>query len=64
MRVALTTKDFAKAVAFYRDGLGLGAGDLWTAHGRAQILGAGRATLEVFDEQQAQSVDQKKWAGV
>jgi lactoylglutathione lyase len=58
MRVALTTDDWEKAIAFYRDGLGMDTGTLWTEHGKAQIFSAGRATLEVFDHKQAESVDQ------
>jgi catechol 2,3-dioxygenase-like lactoylglutathione lyase family enzyme len=58
LRVALTVEDFEKAMVFYRDGLGLEPGSLWTDHGQAQIFGAGRATLEVFDQRQANSVDQ------
>ncbi|MEX1071335.1 MAG: VOC family protein [Anaerolineales bacterium] len=58
MRVALTTEEFEKAVTFYRDGIGLDAGALWTEHGMAQLLLAGRATLEIFDEKQANSIDQ------
>lgn len=58
LRVAVTVEDFERAIAFYRDGLGLNPGDLWTDHGRAQIFSAGRATLEVFDTTQANSVDQ------
>jgi methylmalonyl-CoA/ethylmalonyl-CoA epimerase len=57
-RVALTVEDFDAAIRFYRDGLGLDPGELWTEHGRAQIFAAGRATLEVFDAKQADSVDQ------
>jgi lactoylglutathione lyase len=57
LRVALTVDDFDRAIAFYRDGLGLDVGELWTDHGQAQIFGAGRATLEVFDPTQAASVD-------
>ena len=57
-RVALTVEDFDAAIRFYRDGLGLDPGELWTEHGQAQIFVAGRATLEVFDAKQADSVDQ------
>lgn len=32
-RVALTTEAFENVVAFYRDGLGLDPGDLWTEEG-------------------------------
>lgn len=58
MRVALTVDDFHKVVAFYRDGLGLDAGDLWTDHGNGQLFYAGRATLEIFDPTHAAAVDQ------
>ena len=57
-RVALTTEDFDRAVVFYRDGLGLDPGELWTDNGRGQMFWAGRATLEIFDPAYAASVDQ------
>lgn len=57
MRVALTVREFEAAVAFYRDGLGLSEEAIWTSHRQAVMLGAGMATLEVFDERQAASVD-------
>ena len=57
-RVALTTEDFERAVAFYRDGLGLEPGELWTDNGRGQMFFAGRATLEIFDPDYANGVDQ------
>ena len=58
MRVALTTEQWEQLVAFYRDGLGLDPGELWTEHGRGQIFHAGRATLEIFDEGHAAAVDE------
>jgi len=58
MRVALTVEDFHAVVAFYRDGLGLEPGEIWTEHGQGQIFGAGRATLEIFDPAHAASIDQ------
>jgi catechol 2,3-dioxygenase-like lactoylglutathione lyase family enzyme len=58
LRVALTVDDFNAVVAFYRDGLGLDPGELWTEHGDGQIFHAGRGTLEVFDETHAAAVDQ------
>jgi catechol 2,3-dioxygenase-like lactoylglutathione lyase family enzyme len=58
LRVALTVEDFHRAVAFYRDGLGLDPGDLWTEGGLGQMFRAGRATLEIFDPDYAASVDQ------
>jgi len=57
-RVALTTDDFERAVKFYRDGLGLDPGDLWTDNGRGQIFWAGRAALEIFNPEYAAGVDQ------
>jgi catechol 2,3-dioxygenase-like lactoylglutathione lyase family enzyme len=56
-RVALTTKDFDKIVAFYRDGLGLDPGDMWTEGGKGQIFWAGRAALEIFDADYAVGID-------
>ena len=58
LRVALTVEDFDRAVAFYRDALGLEQIADWTsATGRVVVLEAGRATLELFDAAQAESVD-------
>ena len=57
-RVALTVGGFERIVSFYRDGLGLEPRDLWTDNGRGQLLGAGEATLEIFDEEYAAGVDQ------
>lgn len=58
MRVALTVEDFEAVVAFYRDGLGLDPGEIWTDAGQGQIFSAGRATLEIFDPRHAASVDE------
>jgi lactoylglutathione lyase len=58
LRVALTTDDFERAAAFYRDGLGLDPGEVWTDNGRGQMFLAGRATLEIFDPDYAAGVDQ------
>jgi lactoylglutathione lyase len=58
LRVAITTDDYERLVRFYRAGLGLEPGPLWTTdQGRATILEMGRATLEIFDETQAATVD-------
>lgn len=57
-RVALTVADFDRAVAFYRDGLGLEPGELWTDNGRGQMFGAEQASLEIFDPDYATGVDQ------
>ena len=59
MRVALTTGDYERMVRFYREGLGLEPAHLWTnEQGQALIFALGRATLEIFDEGHAASVDQ------
>ena len=58
LRIALTVADFDKAVAFYRDALGLEQLADWSGeNGRVILLDAGRAELELFDERQAESVD-------
>ena len=59
-RIVLTTEDFEAAVAFYRDGLGLDPADMWTSEngGKGQMFLAGRATLEIFDPDYAEHVDQ------
>jgi methylmalonyl-CoA/ethylmalonyl-CoA epimerase len=58
LRVVLTVPDFDEAVAFYRDALGLEQVADWSGDdGRVILLDAGHATLELFDERQAESVD-------
>ena len=58
LRVALTVEDFGQALAFYRDALGLEQVADWTsATGRVVVLDAGRATLELLDNAQAETVD-------
>jgi catechol 2,3-dioxygenase-like lactoylglutathione lyase family enzyme len=59
LRVALTTEAFEQLVSFYCDGLGLEPAQVWPEdQGRALVLDMGKATLEVFDEKQAQTIDQ------
>ncbi|KGM16463.1 VOC family protein [Actinotalea fermentans] len=58
LRLAVTVEDWAAAVAFYRDTLGLPQlADFSSADGRVVLLDAGRATLELFDADQAALVD-------
>jgi ABC-2 type transport system ATP-binding protein len=58
LRIALTVDDYERAVAFYRDALGLREVESWVRpDGRGTILDAGRATLELFDAQQAETLD-------
>ena len=64
LRVALTVEDFDRAVAFYRDALGLEQLADWTSEdGRVVVLGGGRATLELFDAAQARYVDEIEAGG-
>jgi len=58
LRVALTVPDFSQALAFYRDTLGLEQIADWSSEsGRVVVLDAGRATLELLDDAQAETVD-------
>ncbi len=58
LRVALTAREYEKLVEFYCAGLRLESTQTWPAEqGRAVILDMGHATLEVFDEKQAETVD-------
>jgi len=64
LRVVLTVPDFDEAVAFYRDLLGLTELADWSGDdGRVILLDAGHATLELFDERQAESVDRIEAGG-
>jgi lactoylglutathione lyase len=57
-RIALTVQDFDQALAFYRDALGLEQIADWSSGtGRVIVLDAGRATLELLDDAQAETVD-------
>ncbi len=59
LRVALTTSDYDRSVKFYCDGLGIEPAQIWNNdQGRALILNMGKATLEIFDETQEQTIDQ------
>ena len=58
LRVALTVAEFDRALAFYRDALGLHQLADWSSEsGRVVVLDGGRATLELLDEDQAAMVD-------
>jgi catechol 2,3-dioxygenase-like lactoylglutathione lyase family enzyme len=59
LRVALTTEAFDRLASFYRNGLGLEPSQVWPEdQGRALVLDMGKGTLEVFNEKQAQTIDQ------
>jgi catechol 2,3-dioxygenase-like lactoylglutathione lyase family enzyme len=58
LRVALTTRDYERSVKFYCEGLGIEPAQFWNnGQGRALILDMGHATLEIFDETQAEMID-------
>lgn len=58
LRLVLTVEDVDAALAFYRDALGLEQSDAWaTDEGRGAILAAGNATIELIDEDQAETID-------
>lgn len=59
LRVALTTSDFERMTRFYFEGLGIEPAQFWdNGQGQAVVLNMGVATLEIFDETQAQTIDQ------
>ena len=59
LRVALTTSDYERSVKFYCDGLGIEPAAIWNnGQGQALVLNMGKATLEIFDEAQAETIDQ------
>lgn len=59
LRVAITTNDYERLVKFYCDGLDLEPTAIWNNDGgRALMLEMGKATLELFDERQAEVIDQ------
>lgn len=59
LRVALTTHDYERLVKFYCEGLGIEPAALWNNDGgKALILDLGKATLELFDERQAEIIDE------
>ncbi len=58
LRAAFTVKDFERSVKFYCDGLGIEPTAIWNnGDGHALVLDMGRATLELFDEAQAETID-------
>lgn len=64
LRVALTTGDYERLVKFYCNGLGIEPAAIWNNDGgRALILDMGKATLELFDEAQAEAIDQIEAGG-
>jgi catechol 2,3-dioxygenase-like lactoylglutathione lyase family enzyme len=59
LRVALTTSDFERSVKFFCDGLGIKPAANWNnGQGQGLILNMGNATLEIFNEAMAETIDQ------
>jgi lactoylglutathione lyase len=61
LRLVLTVDDWERAVAFYRDALGLPEREMWLGEdgdARGVLLDAGSATLEVVNEAHAASIDE------
>src|SRR5712691_3484136 len=58
LRLVLTVSDFGAAVALYRDALGLAELEDWSeGDTKIVVLDAGRATLELVNEEQAETID-------
>jgi catechol 2,3-dioxygenase-like lactoylglutathione lyase family enzyme len=58
LRIALTTSDYERLVKFYCAGLGIEPAAIWNNDGgKALMLEMGNATLEIFDEKQAEVID-------
>lgn len=58
MRLVLTVSDFGRAVAFFRDAAGLKqVAEFHNDGGSGVLLEAGHATLEIFDQAQAEAID-------
>lgn len=58
LRVALTTSDYDRLVKFYCEGLGIEPAAIWNnGDGQALVLNMGNATLEIFDDAQAETID-------
>ena len=58
LRLAVTVSDLDQALAFYRDTLGMPESEVYQdGEARVHILQAGRATLELFNQAQADLVD-------
>ena len=59
LRIAMTTSDYERLAKFYCDGLGIEPAAIWNnGQGHGLVLNMGNAALEIFDEAQAETVDQ------
>ena len=58
LRLVLTVSEFEAAVALYRDALGFAELEDWSeGDAKIVVLDAGRATLELVNEKQAETID-------
>lgn len=58
LRVAITAREYERLTHFYREGLGIEPAASWSNDGgQAIMLELGQATLEIFDEAQADAID-------
>ena len=61
LRLVLTVSEFDAAVALYRDALGLAELEDWSeGDAKIVVLDAGRATLELVNEEQAGRIDRSE----
>lgn len=58
LRVSITVADFDRLRAFFGDALGMTELQSWETSGRGVVLAAGRATLELLDEEHSRHVDE------
>jgi lactoylglutathione lyase len=60
LRLVVTAEDYAEAVAFYRDVLGMDQLAVWASPdgGQVTLLEAGHATLEITDPKNAAFIDE------
>lgn len=58
LRLVVTADDYEETLRFYRDVLGLTElADFSSADGNVRLLAAGRATVEIVDQRQAEFID-------
>jgi predicted enzyme related to lactoylglutathione lyase len=59
LRLVLTTEDFERISKFYLDGLGVEPSAVFhNGGGNGLLVELGQATMEIFDEAQAQAIDE------
>jgi catechol 2,3-dioxygenase-like lactoylglutathione lyase family enzyme len=59
LRIAFTVSDYERSVKFYCEGLGIEPAAFWdNGQGKALMINMGNAALEIFDEAQAETIDQ------